>query len=132
MVQRIAWIFDNGCVACRICVRAQTEEYFARIVHVAIFIHCHNVFTEHHLPHAPETVHDLKSLIRILFSNTDKDQIVKHAFGRQCHIHDFGKIHLEYRQENPHTSIADVIILHWRNAHNCCGVNRVAPVCDRR
>ena len=53
VIERIAWILDDGCVARRIGVRAEAEQYFAGVVHVAIFIHYHDIFAEHHLSHPP-------------------------------------------------------------------------------
>ena len=99
VIERVAWIFDDGCVPAGICVRAQAEKHLACVVHVAIFIHGDDVFAEHHLAHAPETMHHFKRLIRVLFANADKDQIVKNSFGRQRHIHEFGEIHFEHRQQ---------------------------------
>src|SRR5439155_23468740 len=131
MIERVAWILDDGCVAGRIGIRAQAEEYFARVMHVAIFVYSYDVFAEHHLAHTPEAVHHFESLIRILFPDADEDQIVKYAFRRQCHIYNFWEIHFEHWQENPHTSIADVVVLHRWDTDYCCRINRIMPVRDR-
>ena len=39
----------------RVGVGAEAEEDFAGVVHVHVFVHHHDVFNEHHLPHAPDT-----------------------------------------------------------------------------
>src|SRR3989442_12662280 len=124
VVERAAWIFDYVRVASGVSVRAQSEKHFARVVHIAIFIHRHDVFTEHHLPHAPETVHHLERLIRVLLSDADEDQIVKYAFRRQRHVHNLWKIHFEHWRENPHARIADVIVVHLRLATGPCWFKR--------
>src|SRR5262249_34714803 len=76
-------------------------------------------------------MHHLECLIWVLLSDTDENQVVKDAFGRQGHIYDFWKIHLEHRQKNSDTGVADVEIFHWRFADYCCGGDRVASGCDR-
>ena len=53
MIERIARIFDDGCIPRRISVGAQSKEHFTRVVHIAIFVYGHDVFAEHHLAHAP-------------------------------------------------------------------------------
>ena len=95
MIERVAWIFHYCCIPSRIGVRAQSEQHFTRVMHVAIFIHGDDVLAEHHLAHSPEAMHDLESLIGILLSNADENQIMKDAFGRQRHVHDFRKIHFQ-------------------------------------
>ena len=132
VIERITWIPDDSGVPRGIGVRAQSEEHFACVVHIAIFVHGDDVFAEHHLAHAPKPCITLKCLIRILLPDADEDQIVKYAFGRQRHVHNFRKIHFEDRQENSHAGVADVIIFHRRDADDCCWVNCVTPVGDRR
>ena len=41
------------------------------------------------------------------------------------------EVHFEHWKQNPHTSVATVIIFHWRFADDGGGINRVAPVRDR-
>jgi hypothetical protein len=132
VIERIAWILDDSGVPRGIGVRAQSKEHFACVVHIAIFVHGYDIFAEHHLAHAPQTVHHLESLVRILFPNTDEDQIVKYTFGRQRHVHDFRKIHFENWQQNTHARVPDVIIFHGRDADDCCWINRVTPMGNRR
>jgi hypothetical protein len=100
-------------------------------VDIAIFVHCDDVFTEHHLPHAPKAMHYFESLIRILLPDAHENQIVEYAFGRQRHIHDFREIHFEYRQKNSNGGVADVEIFHWRFTDDGRRVNRVTSVRDR-
>ena len=76
-------------------------------------------------------MHHLERLIGILFADTDKDQIVENAFRRQGHVHYLREIHFEYRQENPDTGIADVVILHGWNADDRCRIDCVTPMCNR-
>ena len=132
MIERIARIRDDRAVALRIGVRAQAEEDLARVMHVAIFVHDHDVFAEHHLSHSPKSVHDLEGLIRILLPDADKHEVVKNTFRRQRHIDDLREIHFENRQENPHAGVAHVEIFHRRNADDRGRINRIAAMGDRR
>src|SRR2546430_13810273 len=100
-------------------------------MHVAIFVHCDYVLAKHHLSHPPESMHHFESLIRVLLPNAYKNQIMEYAFGRQRHVHNFRKIHLEHRQKNSNGSVADVEIFHWWFADDRCRVNRIPPVRDR-
>ena len=43
--------------ALRVGVGAEAEEDFAGVVNVHVVVHHHDLFREHHLPHAPEAVH---------------------------------------------------------------------------
>ena len=68
-------------------------------MYIHIVIHHHDVFTEHHLTHAPEAVHDFVGLHGIGFFDAHKNQIVKHTFSGQGYVHDLREIHLEDGQE---------------------------------
>ena len=83
-------------------------------MHVAIVIHHHDVFGEHHLPHSPEPVHDLERLPRVLFTDGDEDQVVEDTLCRERDINDLGKVHLEHGQEDLDARAAHVEVLHWR------------------
>ena len=110
---------------CGIGVRAQPEEDFAGVVHVAVVVHDDDVFAEHHLAHAPEAVHDLEGLLGVLFADADEDEVVENAFGRERDIDDLREVHFEDRQENPDAGVAHVEILHRRNADDRGGIDRV-------
>ena len=101
-------------------------------MHVAIFVYCDDVLAEHHLAHPPEPMHHFKSLIGVLLPDAHKNQIVKHPFGRQRYVHNLRKIHLEDRQKNSNRRVADVEIFHWRFTDDCCRINRIPTVRDRR
>ena len=131
VIERVAWIFDNGRVPPWIGIRAQSKQHLARLMHVAIFVHCNDVLAEHHLSHAPQPMHYFESLIRILLPDADKNQVMKHPFRRQRYVHDLGKIQLEDRQKNSNGGVADVEVFHWRFADDGCRINRIPSVRDR-
>lgn len=130
VIQAVARAFDECAVALWIGVREPAEEDFAGVMHVAVVVHHNDVFTEHHLAHAPEAVHDFVSLPRVLFTNAYDNEIMKNAFRRKCHIHNFGEIHFENGQENFHAGRAHVEIFHGRDANDGGGVNRFLSMRD--
>jgi hypothetical protein len=68
-------------------------------VHIHVVIHHDDVFGEHHLPHAPKSVHDFVGLHRIGLLDADKDQVVENALGGQRQIDQFREIHFQDRQK---------------------------------
>ena len=85
---------------------------------------------EHHLPHAPEAVHDFVGLHRIGLLDAHEDEVVEDAFRRQRDVHDLREIHFEDRQEQFHGRAADIKIFHRRHADDRRGINRVFAVRD--
>ena len=53
MIQTIRRILNECCITLRIRIGAESEQYFARVVHIAVGIHDDDVLGKHHLPHAP-------------------------------------------------------------------------------
>src|SRR5208282_6352984 len=76
-------------------------------------------------------MHYLVRLVRILFSDADKNEIMENALSRQRHIGYLWKIHFEHRQKDPDTGVSEIKILHWRHSNNGSGVNRCLAVGDR-
>src|SRR2546428_13944371 len=99
MVQNIGGPFGEYGIALGVGVGAEAEEDFAGVVDVHVGVHHHDVFGEHHLAHAPEAVHDFVGLHRVALLDAHENQIVKHAFGGQREVHNFGEVHFEDRQE---------------------------------
>src|SRR5438876_1818261 len=99
MIKRIARILDDSCVPPRVGVRTQPEEHFARIVHVAVLVNHDNVFTEHHLSHSPESVHD-----------EDCDRSEEHTSELQSPVHLVCRLLLEKKKtrNSHHTSAVDL------------------------
>ena len=75
-------------------------------------------------------MHDLESLIGVLFANTDEHQVVENTFWRQRHVHDFRKIHAKDRQKDPNGRVAHVKIFHRWRTDNRCWIKRIPPVSD--
>ena len=131
MIQHICRPLGEHRIPSRLGIRAQSKHDFAQVVHIHILIDDHKVFGEHHLPHPPETMHDLVGLHGIGLADTDTYQIVEDAFGWQSNIHNFWKIHAKHRQEELDTRLAHVEVLHRRNAHNGCRINGILAMRDR-
>jgi hypothetical protein len=60
-----------------------------KIVYINVVIDDDKGFCEHHLAEAPQSVHDLARLARILLLDRDDRQVVKNSMNRQVHIDDF-------------------------------------------
>ena len=99
VVEHVGRTFGENAVALRIGVGREMKQHFAGIVHVHVGVHHYDVFREHHLPHAPEAVHDFVGLHRVGLLDADEDEVVEHAFRRQRDVHNLGEIHLEDRQK---------------------------------
>ena len=119
-------------IALRVGVGGEMEQHFAGVVHVHVGVHHHDVFGEHHLPHAPKAVHDFIGLERIRLLDAHEHQIVEHAFRWQRDVHDFGEVHLEDGQEEFHRRAADVEVFHRRDADDGGGINGVLAMRDGR
>ena len=53
MIQTIRRILNKRGIALRIRIGAESEQYLARVVHIAVGIHDYDVLGKHHLSHAP-------------------------------------------------------------------------------
>ena len=95
MIQNIGWPFCENGIALGVGVGAEAEEDFAGVVHVHVVVHHHDAFGEHHLPHAPEAVHDFIGLHRVSLLDAPEDEVVEDVFRRQRDLHDLGEVHLE-------------------------------------
>ena len=60
VVEHVGRPFGENAVSLRIGVGTEMEQHLAGVVHVHVGIHHRDVFAEHHLPHAPEAVHDFE------------------------------------------------------------------------
>ena len=131
MVEHVGRAFGEDAVALRVGVCEEMEEDFARVVDVHVGIHDDDVFAKHHLPHAPEAVHDFVGLHRVGLLDADKDEVVERAFRWQRDVHDLGKVHLEDGQEEFHRRAADVEVFHRRDADDGRGIHSILAVRDR-
>lgn len=116
MVQNIRRPFCENGIALGVCVGAEVEEDFTGVVHVHVVVHHHDVFGEHHLPHAPEAVHDFVGLHRVGFADAHEDEVVEDAFRRQRDVNDLREVHLEDAQEEFHGRAADAEVFYRREA----------------
>ena len=80
MVQRVDRAQRELDVALGIDVVGDAEGDFGEVLHVAIFIHNHNAFSEHGLPQRPDSGHDFPSLARITLADGDDHQVMEDAF----------------------------------------------------
>ena len=108
MIQNIGRPFCENGIALGISVCTQAEQHFTCIVNIHVVVHHHDVFGEHHLPHAPEAVHDFVGLHRVGLADAHEDEVVEDAFRRQRDVHDLGEVHLEDGQEEFHGRAVDV------------------------
>src|SRR5437667_12213178 len=110
MIQHIGGTFGEDGIALRIGVGAKTKEDLTGVMHIDISVHHDDVFCEHHLAHAPQTVHNLEGLHRVAFLYADEEEIVKNAFSGKREIYKLRKIHSEYGQEKPDGGAANIKI----------------------
>ena len=132
MVQAVAGALDEDGVSLRIHVRPKVKEHLAGVVHVHVFVHRHDHLGKHHLPRPPQPVHQLEGLIGVLFLQAHEGQVVEDTLRRQGQVHQFRKVHLQHRHQDPHAGRPQPKILHRRLAHHRRGIHRVLPVGDRR
>src|SRR5207302_5171334 len=92
--------------------------------------HHHDVFGEHHLPHAPEAVHDFVGLHRVTLPDAHEDEVVEDAFGRQRDVCDLGEVHPEYRQEKFYRCAANIKVFHRGHPYDGRRINRFLPMRD--
>ncbi len=130
VVEHVGRAFGEDAVALRVGVGAEAEEDFAGVVHVHVVVHHDDVFGEHHLPHAPEAVHDFVGLHRVGLLDAHEDEVVEDALGRERDVHDLREVHLEDGQEELHGGGAHVEVLHRRDADDGGGIHGVPAVRD--
>ena len=106
---------------------AEAEEDVARVVRVHVVVHHYDAFGEHHLPHAPETVHDFGGLHWVGLPDADEDEVVEDESGGQRDVHDLGEFILKMGR----TSFMDALPIWkssiggmrrwWRDRRRLCG-----------
>ena len=132
MVQTVTRTFDENHVPLRIDIRPKIKQDFPAVVNIHVFIHRHNDLREHHLARTPQTMHQLERLVRVLFFQAHKGQIMKNPFRRERQIHQLGKIHFQDGQKNPHAGRSQPEILHRRLSHHRGRIDRIFSVSDGR
>src|SRR4029077_12623413 len=73
---------------------------------------------KHHLPHAPERVHDLARMGGVLLLDGDYRQVVEDAMNRQIHIDNLWEGESQERQKYSFRSLAEISVLHGRTSDN--------------
>src|SRR5947208_14894484 len=132
VVEHVCRTFRKNAIALGVGVRAEPKEHFAGVMDVHVGVDHHDVFGEHHLSHAPEAVHYFIGLHGITLFDADKHQIVKHTFGGQSDIHDFGEVQLQDRQKEPHAGRTDVEVFHRWGPDDGGRIDRVLSMGDGR
>lgn len=99
---------------------------------IDILVHDDEVFGEHHLSHAPESVHDFVGLHGVGFPDADGDEVVEGAFGGEGDVHNFGEIHSQDREEEFDGGCSDVEVLHGWDADDGGWVGGISSVGDGR
>jgi hypothetical protein len=108
------------------------EHHFTNILHVYVFIHYNDAFGEHGLAQRPDAAHDFACVSGVGLADGDDHQVVKDAFHRQVHVHDFGQREAHERQEDALHGLAHPGVFHGRLADDGGGINRVLAVGDAR
>ena len=101
MVQDVHGTFDNDRVTLRIDVVSRYPGYLGKIMNVDVMINDYQNLSEHHLTHAPESVHDLARMGGVFLLDRDDRQVMEHSMHGQIHVDNLGKSQTQKRQKDP-------------------------------
>ena len=113
-------------VALRIDVVERHPPRFLRVAHVHPMVDDDEHLGQRHQPLAPQRVHHLVRLPRILLLDRDEHQVVKDPFGRHVVVDDLGNRQLEQRKEDSLGGVAEVEVFHRRTPDDRRRKNRIA------
>ena len=130
MVQDIHGSLDEDDIPFGIDMVARDPGDLGKILRINVMIHDNQSLGKHHLPHAPEGVHDLARMGRVFLFDRDNRQVVKNAVNRQIHIDDLRKCQPQQRQKDSLRRFADIGILHRRAADDGGRINGILFVRD--
>ena len=95
------------------------------VLYIDMGVHHNDHFGEHHLPHPPDSLHNLFRLLRVRLLYGNHRAVMKNAGQRQINIDDLGNHLLQERQENALRRFGDITVFHRRPAHDGRRVNRI-------
>ena len=119
-------------IASCVYVIEYTPPDFLLVLHVYVGVYHDDHFREHHLPHAPDCLHDLLRLLRITLLYRHHRAVMEHSCEREIYIDDFRNHLLKDRQKYPLGCLCNVAVLHRGFSDYGCRVNRIFSMSDAR
>ena len=93
MVEHVVRPVGDHDVALGIDVVEHAPRDLGDVVHVDVLVDDEDALGEHELPHAPQRVHDLAPVQRVLLVDGDDRHVVEHALDRQVLVDELGQHH---------------------------------------
>lgn len=117
-------------VAAGVAVGTNSEEDFAEIVDIDIFIEDVHELGETESTEAPDGVHDFVCMAGIFLLDFDEGDVVEGGFDGEVHVHDFGDGELDHGEENSFDGFAHPSVFHGRLPDDGGGVDGFFAHCD--